>query len=154
MGGWKIIAAIAFALGTSAGSALTWKVVQAKERAEFKRLLDEKDRAYALAMDVQRSYYAEKLRIAQNRVTVKEVTRYVADNRACDLSPSAVRMLDRARRGTVPDDTTGTAGTAAGPAASEGLPQRVEVLAHADCGERYREAQARIRAIRKAIGVE
>lgn len=148
---WLLV--MAFSVGTTVGAATAWKIVRAQDRAEYEALMDQKDRAYALAMDAQRALFNDRLRLAEGRVTVKEVVKYVEDNRACDLSPDAAGLLDAHGQG-LPDTAAGTAGSAGGSAAPVGVSQRQMFMACADYADRLTACRQQIIRLRQFFGVE
>lgn len=165
---WKLVGALLLAAlsGWAGWQAATWRAAEAhasaleadleRQRAAHEAVLRQRDLDHAAATRARETAHREALAVARDRPIVSEVTRHVPDDRACDLSPAAVGLLDQARRGGDPLPGAPPAperadGAARAPAAPGGLPQRVEVAAHADCGLRYREVAGRLRALQQFL---
>jgi len=84
------------------------------------------------------SVHKIKLKIAEDNVRIEKVIEYVEDNRKCDLTAGAVRLLDNSRTG-LPDTAAIVNEELQQPAA---ITQRQQIESCARDGIQYRELKA------------
>ena len=145
---WAAGLTAVFAAGVTAGSWTTVKLYKASEvKVLEEKLADQKASARANEATL-RAHYEDQLRIERSRVTTREVVKYVEDNRECDLSHDAERMLDAHRQG-MPDTAGGTAGSAGASAAAPRVSQRQLVLADADLADRFTACRLQIQRLKE-----
>lgn len=104
---WKYRKAILWGLLAAAVVATHAWAYSAGKRAEENRLMRERldafETSYAASLGEIKALFGELAGIETDTETVtREIIRYVPDDRACDLGPDAVRLLNDARGATVP----------------------------------------------------
>lgn len=131
---WLLVVVATAAFG--AGGWTVHKVVKAGEVKALESRIEDLKATASATEETLRAHYQDLLRIERNRVTIREVTEYVPDNRACDLSRGAERMLNQHRQG-VPDATGGTVEGSRPATDAPRVSQRQHVLAHIDLADRF-----------------
>lgn len=96
---------IVFAIGVSTGIYLTNKFYTAAKVNMLENYIDKQQQAHRVSINILENTHQEKLQIAKDSVQIGKVKIYVKDNRKCDLSIAAVKLLDNQRTG-MPDATT------------------------------------------------
>jgi len=142
LGSPYLLAGVAIA-AFGAGGWTVHKFVKAAEVKSLEMRLAGQKAAAKASEAALRDHYNDLLAIERRRVTIHEVTRYVPDNRACDLSRAAERMLDTHRQG-LPEPSAGAATNPVTAAAAPRISHRQHVLAHADLADRFNQCRSQL----------
>lgn len=134
--------------GAAGGGWAVYKLYHLGQVRELKHAIEEQADQHKSDLALLAGHHQNLMSIERSKVKTREIVKYVKDNRECDVVPDAVRLLNEARQGVQPA-TSGTAKDAGTVAQSLGLPQRVEIQAHADCGIKYRQLSEQLTALIK-----
>ena len=137
-----------FVMGVAVGGWGVYKLYHLGEVRALKNAIEEQAEQHKEELDLLAVHHKNALKIEGDKVIIKEITRYVKDNRECDINPTAAGLLERARKG-VPAAATGTTGNTGPVAKPLGISQGVELQAHVDCGIRYRQLSEQLTALIK-----
>ena len=130
-----IASAVALTIGVGVGVWMTNKFYAFGKINMLESYIDRQAASHKLTIENLSVVHQKKLKIAEDSIKIKMVNVYVKDNRACDLTADAVRLLDNSRTG-MPTAAAGTDKRVPEPPA---ITQRQQIASCARDGIQYRE---------------
>lgn len=129
---------IVFVVGIASGVYITKKFYAIGKINMLESYIDKQAKSHNKTIINLESVHKANLKIAEDNIKIKEVTKYVKDNRKCDLTINAVKLLDNSRTG-LPDTSTITDEALRQPAV---ITQRQQIESCARDGIQYRNLKA------------